>query len=685
VPRARHLRYRHLLVLALLSSAILAFAYQSLSYRYLSDDAFISFRYAQNWAKGSGPVYNTGDRVEGYTNFLWMAILTGLYRLGADIVLSARGLGFGLGVAIILLTYRFSLRWHSACSFWTVLAPGLLALNLSFAVWAIAGLETHLFTFLVLLAAFLHLDELREPSRFPWSAVALAMCVMTRPDGLVFVGLTGLHRLWIHRGRISRQDVLWGLAFCLLYVPYYVWRLWYYGYPFPNTFYAKVGGGAERLSRGIDYVKGFVVEYGGGPIAVLAVFLVILGRLDRDSKYLALLMGGYAIYVTWVGGDALIEYRFLIVVTPMLYLLIQQSLWRIQQWISESMRERGINPKLAVWAFVTAAVVILVYLLVAQPRVQTSRDRVVRTRVRYDALAMIGQWLRGEVPEEASLAVNVAGAVPFYSELTTIDMLGLNDVHIAHRTMPDMGEGLAGHEKHDAEYVLSKRPTFIAPLPLVKRPLNSEDWHAYDSSVWFPGIGELLNSAELRSLYVPRSLNFRQYGLTYGKKVLGLGRFYNFFQLRDASLARTQEAMWDFGEKGGMMGWKPGAGVEVRGVSEAAVSLAATSADPSITISGLHWWATPCDELSVRMRLTSGTMAQVFWLNRLAPEGSEFQSLAFSVEPDGGLHTYEFFVGESLSWAGRMSGLRLDFSDEPSEIEIDYIRLGRACETLALK
>ena len=52
----------------------------------LFDDAFISFRYAQNFANGLGLVFNEGERVEGYTNFLWTVLLAGAARLGLDIV-----------------------------------------------------------------------------------------------------------------------------------------------------------------------------------------------------------------------------------------------------------------------------------------------------------------------------------------------------------------------------------------------------------------------------------------------------------------------------------------------------------------------------------------------------------------------------------------------------------------------
>src|SRR5262249_35012416 len=67
----------------------------------------------------------------------------------------------------------------------------------------------------------------------------------------------------------------------------------------------------------------------------------------------------------------------------------------------------------------------------------------------------VGRWLRDHAPPEAGIAVNAAGAIPYFSRLPTIDMLGLNDARIAHSDMPRMGEGRPGHEKGDGADVLS--------------------------------------------------------------------------------------------------------------------------------------------------------------------------------------------------------------------------------------
>jgi hypothetical protein len=75
--------------------------------------------------------------------------------------------------------------------------------------------------------------------------------------------------------------------------------------------------------------------------------------------------------------------------------------------------------------------------------------------------AEVGRWMREHLPPGTLVALNTAGAIPYYSKLPVIDMLGLCDAHIAHRQMPRMGRGAPGHEKGDGRYVLSRNPEYI--------------------------------------------------------------------------------------------------------------------------------------------------------------------------------------------------------------------------------
>ena len=69
-------------------------AFQMVLFRgFIPDDAFISFRVAEQLANGDGLVYNIGERVEGYSNLLWVLLLALFSRLGVDVIWAAKGLG----------------------------------------------------------------------------------------------------------------------------------------------------------------------------------------------------------------------------------------------------------------------------------------------------------------------------------------------------------------------------------------------------------------------------------------------------------------------------------------------------------------------------------------------------------------------------------------------------------------
>ncbi len=98
-----------------------------------------------------------------------------------------------------------------------------------------------------------------------------------------------------------------------------------------------------------------------------------------------------------------------------------------------------------------------------------------------------GKWLKEHASPDDTLATPMAGALAYYSGLRTYDMLGLTDAHIAHVNMPEMGRFyLAGHEKYDPVYILSKRPTYV--------------WVSPDN-VWIPGTRELLELPAFAEIY----------------------------------------------------------------------------------------------------------------------------------------------------------------------------------------
>jgi hypothetical protein len=433
----------------------LALAPQLLGH-WLIDDAFISFRYAQNWVRGEGPVFNAGERVEGYTNFLWTALVAGALRLGLDPLVATLVATLALSFVILTLTYRLALRVATPAWAWAALP--LLALSKPFLLYTAqgSGMETALFTALLLAAmlAFAH-------RRWALAGALTALAMLTRPDGAILAGVYGACVAWgVYRGELPARSLRYIAVAGALFAPYFAWRWLYYGYPLPNTFYVKVGGGSGQLARGALYLWEFARKYllalsaAGGAIA--AAWALRRGKAGYGKLDLwppALFAGAFLAYVVAVGGDWMYGYRFFVPVLPTLAVL---SVAGAAALVSGRARVRGL-----------AYAGLLALALVAALRIPDESDSggvalapgdTVRFVRRYRAAGLLVGALTAP---DASVAVEAAGALPFYADRPTVDMLGLNDAYIAHLPAAPGGSGVAGHEKIAPAYVLGRRPAII--------------------------------------------------------------------------------------------------------------------------------------------------------------------------------------------------------------------------------
>jgi hypothetical protein len=92
----------------------------------------------------------------------------------------------------------------------------------------------------------------------------------------------------------------------------------------------------------------------------------------------------------------------------------------------------------------------------------------------------VGEYLRAHSPADARVAADAAGAIPFYSQLAAIDMMGLADRTIAETPIATMGKGPAGHEKHNPLYVLSRKPMWITTWVTPHGALGPDLWNNVD-------------------------------------------------------------------------------------------------------------------------------------------------------------------------------------------------------------
>jgi hypothetical protein len=437
---------------------------------FVTDDAYISFRYARNLALSGQLVFNLGERVEGYTNFLWTVLLAAGIKLGFGPVMLSRFLGVAFGIGTLAVVVRMSLRLAGERrSRWHLIAPILLASIGAFACWCAGGLETQLFTFLVTLGFDLALGEVTVGKGWT-SAVAFAFAAMTRPEGVLLFGLVGLFRLFTNLQRERRlvprrNELAWVAAFVALFGPYFLWRWRYYGWLFPNTFYVKSSGGGDTWKLGGFYLRRFAEDYGVHFLLVLA----LLGRAAkgddrrRDLRRLAALVWlTYAAYVLKVGGDFMGLYRFILPVVPLGVVVVAESARRLYTHLRPSLG--ALVPALGLVAIAVGFVIGSAH-TTQQARTFVGADHGIDTPAYLKKYAEeripVGQWLAQYRQPGLLMTVGGAGVIPYYSEIPAYDVFGLVDATIAHD--PRMtASNRPGHQKWGSDdYMLSRKPTLI--------------------------------------------------------------------------------------------------------------------------------------------------------------------------------------------------------------------------------
>ncbi len=422
--------------------------------RWLAEDSYISLRYARNWAQGQGLVFNPGERVEGYTNFLWTALLALGARLGLDLESLALCLGMTCTAGALLCWIALSRRLSGECA----LAPvGLAALaaNYSWASFATSGLELPLLSLLLGLILLL-IDPARaragdlggaRPPRAAAAGALLALAVATRPDALLFG--TAIALLLATRGAAGRDSdgrppaaVLRSFAACaagfaLLYAPYTAWRVHYYGDWLPNTFYVKAS--AAWWTQGAYYLWELVQRYSLWaylPLCVWGVLRACTRRSRPDSLVLALAVYAalHTLYVVRIGGDFM-EARFLAVLLPFAYLLL----------------ERGLRAALPQPRLRSAALASLVLTSAFSPTVLPVgeiRHGITDERSWAPFVALwqqAGAVFGEELPRGTRVATDAVGAFGYASDLPLLDVLGLVDATVARQ--PLARRSRPGHEK----------------------------------------------------------------------------------------------------------------------------------------------------------------------------------------------------------------------------------------------
>jgi len=439
---------------------------------FFTDDAFITLRYAQRWLEHGEITWNAGERVEGYSNPLWLVGCSALGALGIELVLAARVLGaLCAAVTLAALLHAFPPRaGEPRLRAW--IAPLSAALAGPIAAWTLAGLEEPLVLALLACALAPLLRLAREP-RAPdaWRAgLPLALACLTRPDGALYTALACFALLALHEFgagmRVAARLAALPLAATALLT---LARLAYYGEWLPNTAYAKAAVDGESLRWGLEH-------YALPALAPLCAWLAlgalgILGAwrvraLRPGALVLASWMLGWSAYAIAIGGDDFSAWRHH---CPSLLLAGCLAAHSAGGWPRRATHAHAaipavepseqLSPRVA--RVHLAACALALFALPFAQLADLAQHRARGERWVWHGLEMGAFLAQAFAREQPLLAVDAAGCLPYASRLPCLDMLGLNDRHIA-RQPPRPGTRFRpGHMRGDVGYVLERAPDLL--------------------------------------------------------------------------------------------------------------------------------------------------------------------------------------------------------------------------------
>lgn len=438
----------------------------------LFDDAMISMRYAWNLAHGHGLVWNPGEYVEGYTNFLmtlYMAIGAHLFDKAIAPLFSQIS-----GIAFLLIAAWFTSRIAGKVLAEVPEERRLVYTGLAFAApllyyplpfWSLFGMETGMLAMFASLAVWLALASGDSPRPNLLLSLALGLMFLTRPDAAVQAGVILAFRFWV----LVLQKKNWpafaaeAAVFAAFPLGMAIFRKTYYGEWLPNTYYLKIAGIdlSQRLANGGRFIVKFLAS--AWP-ALLAGFIG-LWRWRIAKALIACLMLSAIAYQVYAGGDPWVYWRFLAPYFPLQLMLAFAGLEVLFAGIASLPKSRGgfFRPSGAVLAASLACWLLILGWSNAAFLPEFFR-KTIPYATDYNGLnAGIGLKLSKICKPDATIGVIWAGVIPYYAGVKAVDFLGKCDKKIA-RLPPHESSGpyAPGHNKYDLKYSICQlQPDYV--------------------------------------------------------------------------------------------------------------------------------------------------------------------------------------------------------------------------------
>jgi hypothetical protein len=413
---------------------------------FVKDDAYISFRYAHNLVTGQGLVFNHGERVEGFTNFLWVFVIAPFEALGWDLFQVCEVMGAALGIVCLVTTARLT-AWingeeRAGSQLWGAF---WLATSSSYVLWTVSGLEQPLGTLLPIAGAFVlwTAREHAHPERRHLAAgLIMGAACMTRPELHLMAILVGLPLVVraIQARKITRADWLYVVGILAVTVPCHTFRYLYYGSLVPNTFYAKTSTSSLVWREGLKSLHGMFTFNHAGLLAVLAPLAFASRRRLVETATMAVIALAFMAYIVMVGVDEMQWHRLYLPALPFLCVLAALGLQNLVEVVLRATKKapEGSTAYTIGYAAAWAAV-----LIAARANFAFSYKEVNGFNGHGDLAGTfhpdLGKFLVRHERPGGLVAFQDMGSTPYHApDIDFLDFVGLVDHTVAH-ARHDMG------------------------------------------------------------------------------------------------------------------------------------------------------------------------------------------------------------------------------------------------------
>jgi arabinofuranosyltransferase len=414
------------------------------------DDAWIAYRYGKNLVEAGELNWNPGqDPVEGYTGVFLPLLAAVFIQFGISVVVGVKVFCVLMwGVSLFFL--RNILRRTGTSSF----SSGVVLIAFSVSpltfMHSLSGLETTVFMMglLATIDAMLHWHQTGEiKAIYKLGLWSLFICFV-RPEGMIIGGAACTIAFFSRSERQIKHLLLLAFLFAIPFLIYFLWRWNYYGQFLPNTFYAK------RASEGfsLESIKMFVRFLGDYWLATVAIVIASrwfpgnetpkAGRKIFVIFSVAVVIPVFCVYLSshlWMNYGA----RFFAPFAPLAFPFAGWSIDRMREGAARGHRAQAVS-------------LLLILLATLQAFTYVSRYREDLAFIRDyqpivdEELIPLGKLLKSKMPPGQWLvSYQDAGAIPYYSELPTVDFGHLNDeiLHNPRMTQPEK-----------VDYFFSKNP-----------------------------------------------------------------------------------------------------------------------------------------------------------------------------------------------------------------------------------